>query len=156
LSVRDKQQACAGPFGSGVKAISTTTTNIPADNSKESFKPSSSASVFTKAGATFMGKNYNVDDGTVVGVLLVHLFPILCLLGLLMANLFHKMERLVVMFHKFFQVPSFKLLVKLSVVDSSLSKQISTLMLVVIDVVACVCATLLSVSFSRREVLTSD
>ena len=38
-----------------MKAKSTTTTNLLADNSKTPFKPSSSASVFTEAGATSMG-----------------------------------------------------------------------------------------------------
>ena len=67
-TVREEQEAAAGPFASGVKAKSTTTKPPSTEYSKKTVpKASSAASIFTKAGATFNGQNYNADNGTVVG-----------------------------------------------------------------------------------------
>lgn len=63
FSVHD-EQAKEGPFNSGMKARSTT--RSPSAGSVKS-KYASSATVKSKGNATFMGKSYHKDDGTVVG-----------------------------------------------------------------------------------------
>ena len=67
-AVRKEQQAAEGPFASGVKATSNPKPSPPDNATKAHGIPGSSATILSKcANTTFMGKNINTDDGTVVG-----------------------------------------------------------------------------------------